>query len=424
MNGFKKFIKNFIWLCEVLILLAVSAGVIYGIYDYYTGGAEKYDKLFTQAKFWVMNMKNKITGEETVELVLEEVSPSKLPEMTLSLEGTSRDDVDGNHNNVVYDEEDRRVIFVYGKDIGGDLYFPYKLSYDERIEAAWLFTGNEEDMLDVTEYVTHDAVSGAGIVSQDFLMGLEPGEYYIFLDPVNEQGDGVGAHCVPLIIEEQTTYISTQRGFAGTSPFSDFLFNDLQSVHRITLPFYNLGDDRIVMLKEVIDGLPGQSTEHSLSSSDYEINSVGNAVTLTEEYLSGFSVNEMRRFKVVLSSGNSLDIGYHRLFTIDGDPDWLSASGADVYDQSEGGDFVLDIHKGWAQKYHCVSIWGDDLIVEELTDNNGGDNPLLDEEHDQIVIPESIMKSLDSDYGYNLVLAYVYPGTGFINYNYGFYVVP
>ena len=88
-------------------------------------------------------MKNKITGEETVELVLEEVSPSKLPEMTLSLEGTSRDDVDGNHNNVVYDEEDRRVIFVYGKDIGGDLYFPYILSYDERIEAAWLFTGNE-----------------------------------------------------------------------------------------------------------------------------------------------------------------------------------------------------------------------------------------------------------------------------------------
>ena len=93
---------------------------------------------------------------------------------------------------------------MYGKDIGGDLYFPYNLSYDERIEAAWLFTGNEEDMLDVTEYVTHDAVSGAGIVSQDFLMGLEPGEYYIFLDPVNEQGDGVGAHCVPLIIEEQT----------------------------------------------------------------------------------------------------------------------------------------------------------------------------------------------------------------------------
>ena len=149
MNGFKKFIKNFIWLCEVLILLAVSAGVIYGIYDYYTGGAEKYDKLFTQAKFWVMNMKNKITGEETVELVLEEVSPSKLPVMTLSLEGTSREETDDNRSSVAYDEENRPIIFVYGKDIGGDLYFPYKLSYDERIEAAWLFTGNEEDMLEL-----------------------------------------------------------------------------------------------------------------------------------------------------------------------------------------------------------------------------------------------------------------------------------
>ena len=94
-------------------------------------------------------MKNKITGEETVELVLEEVSPSKLPVMTLSLEGTSREETDDNRSSVAYDEESRPIIFVYGKDIGGDLYFPYKLSYDERIEAAWLFTGNEEDMLEL-----------------------------------------------------------------------------------------------------------------------------------------------------------------------------------------------------------------------------------------------------------------------------------
>lgn len=423
MKGFIKFIKNLFWLCVLLAVFTVVGGICFGFYDYYNGNAEKYDKLFTQAKFWVTNLKNKITGEETVELVIEEVSPSRLPVMTLSLDGTSRDDA---HSNVAYDEEGRRVIFVYGKDIGGDLYFPYQLAEGEHIDAAWLFTGNEGDMSDISEYVSYNPVSWAGIVSQEFLMGLEPGEYYLFLDPVNEQGDGVGAHCVPLIVEEQTTYISTQQGFVRNPGSDGFIYHDLQNIHPILFPFYNLGDDRIVMVSELIDGLPGQYTEHSLGSVDYKINSVGNGFTLTEEYLSSLKENETRRYKVVLASGKSYDTGYTRLFTVDGEPDWLSMSGPIVYDQSEGGDFILDIHKGFAQKYHCVQIWANDpdqLLMEDLMDQTGDDLYFLDEEKNRVVIPESVMRSLESNRPYNFMLAYVYPGTGYINYHFCFEVV-
>lgn len=419
MKGFVKFLKNLLWLCLVLVLLAGIGGICFGFYDYYSGNKEPYDRLLTQAKFMVLNLKNKITGEEMVELTIEEVSPSKQPVMNLSIEGINRD-------VVVLDEENRQVIFVYGKDIGGDLYFPYRLAADERIDAAWLFTGNEADMTDITEYVSYDPVSWAGVVSQKFLTVLEPGEYYIFLDPVNGQGDGVGSHCVPLIVEEQTTYISIQQGFIRDSDSDGFIYNDLQSIHPIMFPFYNLGDDRIVMVSELIDGLPGQYTEHSLGSEDYEINAVGNGFILTEEYLSGLKANEMRRFKVVLGSGRSFDTGYTRLFTVDGEPDWLSMSGPVIYDKSEGGDFILDIHKGFALKYHYVSMWAndpDELLMEDLMDQTGDDLNFLDEENDRIVIPESVMMSLDSNRPHNFVLAYVYPGTGYINYHFCFEVV-
>jgi len=195
LKGFVKFLKNLLWLCLVLVLLAGIGGICFGFYDYYSGNKEPYDRLLTQAKFMVLYLKNKITGEEMVELTIEEVSPSKQPVMNLSIEGINRD-------VVVLDEENRQVIFVYGKDIGGDLYFPYQLAAGERIDAAWLFTGNEADMNDITEYVSYDPVSWAGVVSQKFLTVLEPGEYYIFLDPVNDQGDGLGSHCVPLIVED------------------------------------------------------------------------------------------------------------------------------------------------------------------------------------------------------------------------------
>ena len=429
MKGFVKFLKNLFWFCVVLALIGVTAGICYVCYDYYSGGAEKYDKLYTQAIFWVTNLKNKITGEETVELKIEEVSPSRTPVMILGLENSDRADMDGNRNCVFYDEEGNPIIFVYGKDIGGDLYFPYGLYAGDRVEKARLFTGNMEDMPDITEFFSWDRTSGFGMISEEFLLGLEPGEYYIFLDPVNEQGDGCGAHYVPLIVEAQTTYISTQQGFSGEIGDLGFIYNDLQNVQQIVLPFYNLGDSRIIMVKELIDGMPGQVMEKDMSTSDYEILPGGNAVVLKEEYLSSFSANDLRRYQVMLSSGKTLDVGYTRFFTIDGEPDWLSLSGPDVYDMSEGGDFVLDISKGWAMGYHCVTIWDISAppnirVVEHLTEDYNGDNPFIDEEKNQVVITESFMQSLKADNPYNLVFAYSFPGSGFINYNFGFITVP
>lgn len=430
MKTFVKFLKKLIWFLEIVLLFAISAGVIYGVYDYHTGGAEKYEKMYTQAVLWLVNVKNTITGEESAELTLEEVSPSKTPIFNLSLEGSGREDLDGNRNCVAYDTENKPVIFVYGKDIGGNLYFCYGLWSGERLDKAWLFTGDAANMTDITEHVSWNQVSGVGIVSEEFMMSLEPGEYCIFLDPVNEEGEGTGAHYVPLIVEEQTTYISTQQGFAGSGGEGNFIYNNLQNVQPILVPFYNLGDDRILMIKELVEGMPGQIMERSIDSSLYEILPAGNAIILSEEYLSGFSPNEMRRYKVLLSSGKSLDVGYTRFFTIDGEPDWLSVTGPDIYDLSEGGDFVLNIHKGWAMSYHCVSIWflnPDDsnvLLIENLSEDFNGDNPLLNEEQDQIVIPASVMQSLNVDSSYNLVLAYTFPGNGFINYSVGFRVVP
>ena len=408
MKGFVKFLKNLLWLCLVLVLLAGIGGICFGFYDYYSGNKEPYDRLLTQAQLMLVNLKNKITGEETVELTIEEVSPYKLPVMTLSLEGTSRDDVDGNKSNVIYDEEGRRVIFVYGKDLGGDLYFPYGAYAGEHLGGAWLFAGNEENMPEITEFVSWDVNCGVGMVSEEFLMGLEPGEYYIFLEPRNEAGEVCGGHCVPLIVEDTTTYTSTQQGFA-CEPDKGLIMNDLQDIKPLLLPLYNLGEGRILTVQEVRNSATGGQDAFTMDASDYTITPDGKAFILSEEYLSGLNVNSMVTFKVLVSSGKTFDMGFDKILTLDGEPEWLTISGPDWYDLSEGGDFVLQLDRGWAQYYTCIAIRTaetDVLVYDENFGRYGTDMPSMDEDNDVVILSEELMKTLVPNLGYHVMIGY------------------
>ncbi|MBP3684412.1 MAG: hypothetical protein J6J12_05560 [Oscillospiraceae bacterium] len=283
------------------------------------------------------------------------------------------------------------------------------------MKIAHLYTGNEWDMPVITEHVTVDTATGTGIIAEEFLMSLEPGEYFISIEPVNEQGQTVGLHCLRLVVEEETTYISPQQGFASLGSDWDYIFNDLQNIQPITLSCYNLGDDRIIKFQEISDGIGNQNLVSNVDSQYYEISEAGNSVTLKEEYLRTIPEYYMRRFQVTLASGKTINSTWHYLLTVDGEIDWLTVNGPTTYSLSAGGDYVADIYMGWGSFIEAFYIIdqenGFTLVDEYYGKFEDLSLPSVDEENHKIIISEERMQTLDVGKEYNFCLKYQSGGT-------------
>ena len=170
------------------------------------------------------------------------------------------------------------------------------------------------------------------------------------------------------------------------------------------------------MLRELSSGMGNQNLALPVASESYKIIPEGNAVVLTKEYLQNRPEFAMQRFQAVLASGATLDTGWTYITTVRGAVDWLTVNGPDVYFIAQGGDYIADIHMGWAQRFdafHLIDVETGRFIVDER-DNGTGDFPSIDEENKRVVIPESVMKTLGVGREYNVVVKYQNGGTGFL----------
>lgn len=382
-----KIIKKIFKFIFSLLLIALLAGSGYIMYDY-SQNPEKYDE-FTQM------FQDKITGKDKI--AVEEVSPFVTPEMTLSLENSPYQ----NESFVFCEESDesKPVIMCYGKDMGGNLYISRNF---HTLQSASLYAGPNVPERDISEFVTQNWEMKRIEVQEELLMELDPGEYYIVCYFLTEEGEGPYPAMIPLILEEETTFNTTQRGFVTYGDEFAWIVNDLEHSKEITLTFYNLGDNpiRTLLLSSEVGG---SYLAAEVAPEDYEINDRGDTVTLKKEYLQRQTVNKYNRYAVRLANGDVLDMGWTVVGTVKGDSlKRLTISGPGTYSLSKGGDYVATYELNLCDSiYSCYLEYYppyEEKITyfdEILAGENTGE--YLDMESKTITIPEKIMKQLTPD---------------------------
>lgn len=378
-----------------LVLLGLLGGAGYIMYDY-TQNPQKYDE-FAQM------FQDKITGKDKI--VIEEVSPFITPEMTLTLENSSYEG-----ESYVFHEEfqpDKPIVMCYGKDMGGNIYIPRNFHV---YQSASLYSGPDVPEQDITEYVTQSVEYERMEVSEELLMSLEAGEYYIVMEFMTEEGD-LYPSLVPLIVEEETTFNSNHRGFVIYADEYGCINNDLEEPKEISFTFYNLGDNPIRAMLQASEASNGYVTVE-LEPEDYYINERGDTVVLKTEYLQRLNVNRINRYSVRFANGEVMPLEVD-VCTVKGDSlKRLTISAPSTYSLSEGGDFAATYDLKMADFVYSYGLYhypmdepGYGLCDEELKGRNIG--KYLDMDTKTITFPEEFMKQIPPDNG-NTFLFIVY----------------
>ena len=373
----------------VLVLLGALAAAGYYGYDYYQN-PEKYEEV------------EQIVREK---LNLMEVSPYVTPEMTLSLAGTYYEDAGW----VCWDENDQSkpLIMCYGKDLGGNVYVPRDFHI---LQNAVIYGGPNLTQQDVTEYVTQNVEYKRIEIKEELLMSLDAGEYYIVCYFLTEEGEGPYPALIPLIVEEETTFNSTQSGFVNYADEYGWIVNDLYDVKEISFTFYNLGDNPIRAIAEVTNY--GRTTT-KLDPDDYYINERGDTVTLKAEYLKHRQMNTTGTYIVIRSDSNKIEMDYAVVGTVRGDSlQRMTITGPATYSHSVGGDYVATYEPNM-----CDSIYG---IYADHFLYGGGEIDLifeteysvakyLDQTNRTFTIPEEIMQTITPNSGNTVIqIGYFY----------------
>ena len=380
--------KKLIKVLFSFLMLALLGGSGYIMYDY-TKNPEKYDEF--SKKF-----QDKITGKENIPV--EEVSPFVTPEMTLTLENSPYE----GEAYVAHEDyaPDKPLIMCYGKDMGGNIYVPRNFHV---YQSASLYSGPDVPERDITEYVSQNIEFKCIEISEELLMSLEAGEYYIVAEFMTEEGWLYPA-LIPLIVEEETTFNSVQ---SGVIVYGDEYFcvtNDIENPKEISFTFYNLGDNPIRAL--VLPSDIGNGYLYTEANpDDYYINERGDTVTLKTEYLQSLIVNTKNRYAVRLANGEVLTMESMEVCTVRGDSlNPLVISGPDTYSLSKGGDYVATYEPNLCDSiYSCgfdhfpVDREGFNLFDETLRGEDIG--IYLDMDTQTITIPEEIMKQIPPNDG-------------------------
>lgn len=310
----------------------------------------------------------------------ETVSPFETPSMTLTAEGAY-----WSGNPAAYDEQGNPVIFCYGKDLGGNLSIPLNLGADGTLYNAGVCFGNIWDVRPMVNYVTYNPLTKTAVVAEEYLMTLEPGEYFIVLNDF----------CyAPLLVTDTTTFNSTQGGFAGSGNEIGWIENDLLNIQDITLHFYNLGDNTIRSLTEVKPlAMVMNFPETVMDSQHYTISPDGRSVTLHGEYLQQQEVGSFVTFKVRLANGEYLDMGSINVGTVAGDDTGLpEITGPEIYSVSGGGDYIAQYPATGSAPlgFYVHADSHPDIIV----DNDLSDliSDYIDFETGTITIPADVLK--------------------------------
>lgn len=353
-----------------------------------------YDALPTSLAELMADVKSMVNTEMSVSY--EEVSPFETPTMTLTEEGTRWE-----NGCVAYDEKGAPVIFCYGKDIGGDLKVPCEFGTNGQVTSASLYTGNTSNMKWITPQVSYLADTQTAVVSGEYLMSLEPGEYFIILNNTNY---------LPILITEETTFNSTQRGIAACGGENNWIINDLQDPQDITLSFYNLGDNPIRSLTELSPLTMSQNpAEFAVDPAFYEISPDGYSVTIKQEYWEQQEAGAYVGFQVRLTNGDKVDTGYTYVGTVDGDfTGLLEITGSETYSNSKGGDFTVQYEfglPGMIMNLHVHSDSQSDIINEDSLMDMASN--YIDFDNFTITIPADELKP------YLTVNEYFYIGIGY-----------
>lgn len=312
----------------------------------------------------------------------EEAIQKKPPVMTLTAEGTRWE-----HNCILYDELGQPVIFCYGKDLGGNLYLPHYRDEGQKIHKAAVYTGNQWDLRSIKKHVSHIPETQTLVIAEEYLMGLEPGEYFIIVDD---------SQYIPILVSEQTDYDTPQRGIAAQGNQNGWIVNDLEKPKDITLFFYNLGSSTITGVSETrqLVMLP-KPAETELDSTAFSISDDGHSITLLAEYLQQKEAGSYFDLKLTLSSGEMLEIRQPHIGTVQGDFDGLmEITGNDTYSLSKGGDLVLNYSFGLKGILENFTVSSDSVrnFIEE-NQLSGFISDYIDFDNQTITIPEELLKA-------------------------------
>jgi len=379
-NGLLTAIK-ILWRLFILALFAAAVWIIYILFQSSTNPAAL-DHLPADL-VELLTQTQSIVGtdfSQKPEIPVEEVSPFQTPVLELSIAGTKWEG-----NSIVNDSAGNPVVFCYSKDIGGDLHVPYYCNGETTVHSAGLFNGNKSDVRKFTKYVSCLPQTNTLVISEEYLMSREPGEYYIILDDY---------HYLPLIVSETTTFNSTQPGFAGQGNEFGWIINDLDDPQDITLYFYNLGDNPIRSLSQTQQlVMTPEPTITPMEEQYYTISPDGYSVTIHADYLAMQEVGYQVGFQVRLANGDTVDTGYTYIGTAQsGFTGLMEFQGEDTYSLSKGKDYTVFYTFGLSggAMFMNVSVDGQSPFIEENLSDFLSD--YVDLDNGIITLPEEILK--------------------------------
>lgn len=379
-QGLKKAV-SIVWKTLILALFAAFLLVFFLLFSQSTN-TDVLEKLPPAAKEALTQLQSMLSSQIPSEPAFtpEEVSPFGDFGFSLTAEGASWAE-----NCIAQDDAGNPIVFHYCKDMGGPLHVPYYIEAGQKLRSAGLYAGNIWNVAYMTPHVSYLSETGTLVVAEDFLMGLEPGEYCIVLDE----------HCYfPLVIFQEHTVNSRQRGFAGSGNQVGWIVNDLDAVNEITLYFYNLGDNPIRELRE-IKPLANmmQQPESPMDPLLYTVSQDGCAVTLHTDYLAGQQAGSYVTFRVRLANGDTVDMGNVNVGTVQGSYTGLiEYTGNPSHSLSSGGDYVLSytFPDGGAPMYLFVSDGsGENFLEDDLSDLM---SEYVDLDSGTVTLPQALLK--------------------------------
>lgn len=376
------------------IVLGGSAAVLFAVFKHYGSDPAVF---LAEMKAVFGSMSENISKMEDDSFVPEEVLPFETPVITLT-------DVADNWEQscVAYDKNHMPVIFCYGKDLGGALAMPCNFAEDEPLQKVGIYTGNKWDIRDITKHAIYEPLTKTITIAEAYLQTLVEGEYCLILND--------GARYLPLVVTEQTTFNSTQRGLAAVGNENNWIVNDLEQPQDMILSFYNLGDNTIRNLFLLTRPNPfGDPVAVPLDEAYYTIAEDGRSVTILQNFLQMQSIGTFADFRVRLANGDILDTAPIHIGTVQGEVTGLmEIQGSNSYSLSKGENYTAQyqFYTSGTLDYFMVTTDSGVTLADQSLSNAG--SPYIDLETQTITLPgELLQEKLTPGEGFNVYLAYV-----------------
>lgn len=370
-----------------LLIIAITVAVCYAGYILYD--STQNPDTYARVESWVEDKIEKLPFLESLEVPVQESISLEIPVMTLSDEGTNWEG-----QCVQSDTEGNPVIFCYGKDVGGDLYASYVPHGGVDIKKVSLYTGNKWNMAAVKDAVVYQPVTNTVVVSEEYLMGLEPGEYFIVIEAADSKNRTASIQYLPLMVYEEFPFICAQRGLAAQGNDIGWIVSDLQNLKDITLPFYNTGNNPIVSLIQVSPNMFTPNPRNTpVDEKYYTISPKGNSVTIKAAFWAQQTVGSYVDFKVKLANGEMLDMNNIHVGTIEGENTGLmELDGAETYSLSKDGDYIVSYDPEDCLNINGISLYHNGNKLIEDNDLSDYISDYIDFDRHIIIFPEEVLK--------------------------------